>query len=446
LTAYTAGDTSGTVTRGQEGTSDIDHDSGVTWLCGPLADDLATFGASAERTINTVTGSYTATLDDASTIIEMTGISSDGDIIAVNDTFTDADGTFLEDHVGETGATWTCINRGGPTALTIEGDTVSCTDGGENVYAYLPSGGSGLPSPDYTVQANMSTGDFTYALWARSDGAFGRGYLAQVGASGVVELYKNDGSFSSLGAGTYTPGDLIALKCAGATIEVLVNGTSIISVTDTGITDTGVPGFYGGGTGYVDNYQVIYTPSAGDGSTLIIPANADVPFDIGTELVLCQAGAQQLDVAGDTGVTIDYQPSLSPNTTDQWATVIVRKLATDKWVLSGALAVSGSGDDGVNGAWVTPMLEAGNYTQDPSYPIRYMKDAIGFIHMQGRCEINAGGDAFVFPEGFRPGIPGYYASVTDGATTYLYVDMDGSCQLSGSGHSYGDGVTFLAEN
>jgi hypothetical protein len=77
LTAYTAGDTSGTVTRGQEGTSDIDHDSGVTWLCGPLADDLATSsGAATTITSNQQTADYTLALSDAGCVVELEGSSS----------------------------------------------------------------------------------------------------------------------------------------------------------------------------------------------------------------------------------------------------------------------------------------------------------------------------------------------------------------------------------
>lgn len=41
LTAYTAGDTTGTIARGKEGTAKAAHDSGVDWAHGPLAFDAA---------------------------------------------------------------------------------------------------------------------------------------------------------------------------------------------------------------------------------------------------------------------------------------------------------------------------------------------------------------------------------------------------------------------
>lgn len=41
LTAYTAGDTTGTIERGKEGTAKAAHDSGVDWVHGPLAFDAA---------------------------------------------------------------------------------------------------------------------------------------------------------------------------------------------------------------------------------------------------------------------------------------------------------------------------------------------------------------------------------------------------------------------
>jgi hypothetical protein len=42
LTAFSAGASTGTITRGQEGTTPVSHIGGAVWLCGPTGVDLAT--------------------------------------------------------------------------------------------------------------------------------------------------------------------------------------------------------------------------------------------------------------------------------------------------------------------------------------------------------------------------------------------------------------------
>lgn len=49
LTAYTAGATSGTITRGQEGTTGVAHSSGDKVICSPTAFDLAFHGVKVYR-------------------------------------------------------------------------------------------------------------------------------------------------------------------------------------------------------------------------------------------------------------------------------------------------------------------------------------------------------------------------------------------------------------
>lgn len=51
VTAYTATDTTATISRGQEGTSGVAHTSGATWLCGPVVDDFEVIGPSAFQSV-----------------------------------------------------------------------------------------------------------------------------------------------------------------------------------------------------------------------------------------------------------------------------------------------------------------------------------------------------------------------------------------------------------
>ena len=64
----------------------------------------------------------------------------------VSDTFTDGDGTSLEAHVGEQGATWKIS-----AAMTLEGNRVR---GGATTYRYALASGV-PPSPDYSVEAGL---------------------------------------------------------------------------------------------------------------------------------------------------------------------------------------------------------------------------------------------------------------------------------------------------
>lgn len=66
---------------------------------------------------------------------------------------------------------------------------------------------------------------------------------------------------------------------------------------------------------------------------LTVPTNASVAFPVGTVIEITQIGAGQVTVGAAGGVTINQAGGLK--TRAQWSSVILRKRATDTWLLTG---------------------------------------------------------------------------------------------------------------
>jgi len=73
--------------------------------------------------------------------------------------------------------------------------------------------------------------------------------------------------------------------------------------------------------------------SSSSALTLTVPANNDVAFPIGTQIMLIQTGSGQLTVAGAGGVTVNATPGLKLRT--QWSAATLLKRATNTWLLTG---------------------------------------------------------------------------------------------------------------
>lgn len=70
------------------------------------------------------------------------------------------------------------------------------------------------------------------------------------------------------------------------------------------------------------------------GGTLTVPTNASVAFPVGTQIAIQQTGASQVTVAAADGtVTVNGTPGLKLRA--QWSLAVLRKRATNSWVLSG---------------------------------------------------------------------------------------------------------------
>lgn len=74
----------------------------------------------------------------------------------------------------------------------------------------------------------------------------------------------------------------------------------------------------------------------GAGKTITVPANANVSFPIGTQIILVRKGAGTLNIANAAGVTINSVSSNRYISTQYGAATLV-KIASDEWYLFGDL-------------------------------------------------------------------------------------------------------------
>jgi hypothetical protein len=189
----------------------------------------------------------------------------------VTDSFTGTNGTLLENHVGETGATWT-FHPNYPADLTLLNGRVWGPEWG----LYFASGVA--PTNEYDVSADLTVMSNSGAI-----GVVGRSlttgsdslYMARYNATGARwELVKCDSTGCAnlaVSNETLAIGSTYALKLEirNATKKLFVNGVQRASSTDNTITQVGRAGIRSGPgvttstTGYhLDNFSVTVPPSA----------------------------------------------------------------------------------------------------------------------------------------------------------------------------------------
>lgn len=164
----------------------------------------------------------------------------------VNDTFTGVDGTNLESHTGETGATWT-VHPSGVASAKIQTNRVQPNGAFRAYYA------SGVPgSADYDVEAVIRkvTGVSNMGIVGRMSTSADTGYLVLWGPSWTL-FSLVAGVAVSLGTFTDVPANgtdrTVRLKMRGSDIRVLIDGVERIAVTDASVTAAGRVGIRGGG-------------------------------------------------------------------------------------------------------------------------------------------------------------------------------------------------------
>ncbi len=78
--------------------------------------------------------------------------------------------------------------------------------------------------------------------------------------------------------------------------------------------------------------------SSGSPVTVTVPVNASVAFPFGSTGDIEQAGAEQVVITGEAGVTLNRPAGRTSATASQYAVVRLRKVALDTWTLFGDLA------------------------------------------------------------------------------------------------------------
>ena len=71
---------------------------------------------------------------------------------------------------------------------------------------------------------------------------------------------------------------------------------------------------------------------------ITVPPNSSVAYPVGTVIEIAQVGNGQITIVAGSGVTINTPATLKSRT--QWATLVLRKRATDTWLLAGDMAAS----------------------------------------------------------------------------------------------------------
>lgn len=86
-----------------------------------------------------------------------------------------------------------------------------------------------------------------------------------------------------------------------------------------------------------DDYGIVTMDNA-SANTLTVPTNASVTFPVGAMIEVWQKGAGITTVEGATGVTINGVSAGSTAMSAQYAAATLRKIATDTWLIAGAIA------------------------------------------------------------------------------------------------------------
>ena len=204
--------------------------------------------------------------------------------LLTQDTFTDTAGVLLENHTGETGATWTknAAFSTGSAKITAAGRL----RGDANNTVYYAS--AVPPSADYDVEADLFVASnlSLVGLLGRQDPAAFTYYLFDVQNAGGLTLFTvvNGATLNQTNvAFTPTVGQTyhFRLSMRGGRITCYVDGTAMISLTDANIAAAGRAGVFFGAqttdaTGYhFDNFfaSVPQTAAVTDANLFFSPYN-----------------------------------------------------------------------------------------------------------------------------------------------------------------------------
>lgn len=239
----------------------------------------------------------------------------------VQDTMAGTDGTVLTSHVGSVGATWTQLTASGSESATIFSNTLFAT-GGPSDEAYYYASGSPA-NADYQVALNylamteprLSNNIGCYPLLRvnTSSGSSPTAYVAFRSTNASLwYIAKYVSGVLTLLAGTtpgipLTPGATYALifKIVGTTLTLSVNGTIILTITDSSISSAGKAGIVSLGNVYL-NFPVIYDYVASDVSSLV-SGTTSATIASGTSVALAVTAA-----SGGTG-PYNYQFQRAPD-------------------------------------------------------------------------------------------------------------------------------------
>jgi len=153
--------------------------------------------------------------------------------------------------------------------------------------------------------------------------------IASTGGAGVTDEQIDD--------------RVAALLVAGTNITLTYNDVAnTLTIASTG-------GGGSAGTPFVNGTTTAFTPDLSQANSVIrannsaaitvtVPTNASVAYPNGTTLAFRQVSSGQITVSPASGVTINKPVSLAYKTREQGSSIMLHKVGTDEWDITGDLA------------------------------------------------------------------------------------------------------------
>ena len=204
---------------------------------------------------------------------------------------------------------------------TTKGDTVAY-DGTNPVRVPVGADGSILVS-DSTVSAGLEfkTGSaIGLATISYVDTEIGNEETARINADATINA--NDWVVESrIANGAVTTNKIASGAVTTSRLDAIQVSTNVITSSSTLV---------------LSNGGKVVEANLGSALTVTIPADASVPFPVGTQIAIIQTGTGQVSVAPASGVTLNSK-SNNRKLTGQWAGATLIKRSTNAWVLIGDL-------------------------------------------------------------------------------------------------------------
>ena len=200
----------------------------------------------------------------------------------------------------------------------------------------------GADTTDSTGGMQFGSDTYLYRMGSgqlKTNGSFeGNAFTSGSAPSGANHLTRKDYVDSQVGAKYTKPGSGIPSSDMAAAV-----------VTSLGKADTAIQqaGLDAAKLVTINAQTASYTLVLADGGKAVevtsasatnvtVPPNSSVAFPVGTVIEVTQVGAGKVNIVQGAGVTINNAGSLG--TRAQWSSLVLRKRATDTWLLTGDMA------------------------------------------------------------------------------------------------------------
>ena len=318
---------------------------------GYTAEGWGSIGGGGLGAFKLIAGTYTANSGDrlavsttaAGRTITLPGSPAAEDIVE----FIDKDASFATNNL--------TISRNGST---IEGSSANLVADISSTNFFMQYSGStwevfGISSGETTVGADLtgttSTATFSAAGLAKIALANTNAYIASMSTD--VQLANTNAYIAAVATreAAHTANTLSHLANTNSFTVRTTGGNQTMSpsltISNTIIVQHGVPVRTTGGNNVTlaltDNGKLIYCVNTASAMNIHIPNNSSVAFPVGAEMSFLQhlthASANTLGFSNAAGVIL-HSKEAANTVADRFTTAVLKKLATNTWVLAGSLS------------------------------------------------------------------------------------------------------------